>query len=217
VANETTREAAVPLADHFEDLAQQGHAARLGMWIFLGTEILLFGGLFVGYAYYRALFGESFHAASRHLDVGLGTIETVVLITSSLFAVLGLHFLRVARIGRSVLFLSLTVTMGLLFLVLHGVEYAHEFQERILPGSHYHFAELPTQGANLFFTLYFLMTGLHGLHVIAGSLLVGGAAVWVARGKILPIYSTPLDVVTLYWHLVDILWIFLYPLLYLAG
>jgi cytochrome c oxidase subunit 3 len=205
------------LQHHFQDLEQQGHAARFGMWIFLATEILLFGGLFVGYMYYRGIFAESFRQASLRLDATLGTIETIVLITSSLFAVLSVYALQVGQRHWSIGLLALTITMGLTFLVLHGLEYAHEFREGIMPGAWYHFSELPQSGAILFFTLYFMLTVLHGAHVLAGVTVLGVAATGIARRRIDPAYPNPLEVVTLYWHLVDVIWIFLYPILYLAA
>ena|SRR5438105_2322985 len=205
------------LAEHYQDLEKQAHAARMGMWIFLGTEILLFGGLFVGYTLYRFLFHQSFHEASRHLNTALGTVDTVVLLTSSLTAVLSLHFLRGGRttLRWSLIMILLTMALGTGFLGIHGYEYWHEYSEGALPGRYYHFAEVPLQGANLFFTLYFLMTGLHSIHVIAGVGILGWMAVKGARGRLDPAYDVPLEVSTLYWHLVDLIWIFLYPLLYL--
>ena|SRR5579883_69039 len=205
------------LQEHFQDLEQQGHAARFGMWIFLATEILLFGGLFVGYMVYRSLFSEAFKEASKHLDATLGTIETLDLLTSSLFAVLGLHYLKVGKKGLSAFFLMLVVACGAIFLVLHGFEYVHEFHEGIEPGPFYHYRELPDQGAVLFFTLYFMMTTLHGFHVAVGVSLIAVSAAWVYKRRIRTEYVGPLEVMTLYWHLIDIIWIYLYPLLYLAG
>lgn len=208
-------EATAALAAHYGDLTKQGHAARLGMWLFLGTEVLLFGGLFVGYSMYRYLFQESFHEASRHLDTLMGAFDTVILLSSSLFAVLSLHFLRAGRMKRVVQMLLLTMAMGLGFLVAHGYEYWTEWREGALPGPYYHFEEVTRPGASMFFTLYFLMTGLHSLHVIAGVTILGYMAVRAHRGRLTPAYDVPLEVATLYWHLVDVIWIFLFPLLYL--
>jgi cytochrome c oxidase subunit 3 len=202
------------LAEHYANIDQQSRAARFGMWIFLATEVLLFGGLFVCYFAYRSLFAHGFQAASHHLDATLGTIETAVLLTSSLFS---LHFLRHDRLPLVLGFLLATIAMGLLFLVLHGIEYAHEFGEGILPGAHYRFEELPVQGAILFFTLYFLMTGLHGAHVLVGVGVLTWMTVKAARARLSSVDDTPLEVATLYWHLVDIIWIFLWPMLYLVG
>lgn len=206
---------AAPLAHHFGDLTQQGHAARLGMWLFLGTEVLLFGGLFVGYSVYRYLFHESFHEASRHLDTAMGAFDTVILLTSSLFAVLSLHFLRANRMKLVIAMLLLTIAMGFGFLVAHGYEYWTEWHEGALPGRYYHLAEVALPGASMFFVLYFLMTGLHSLHVIAGVSILGYMTIRAHRGGLTPAYDVPLEIATLYWHLVDVIWIFLFPLLYL--
>lgn len=204
-----------PLAPHFGDLEKQGHAARMGMWMFLGTEVLLFGGLFVGYSMYRFLFPVSFHESSRHLDTLMGAFDTVILLTSSLFAVLSLHDLRAGRMKRVILFLLLTMAMGALFLVAHGYEYWTEFHEGALPGRYYHFEKVSLPGANIFFALYFLMTGLHSLHVIAGVSILGYMVSRAMTGRLVPEYDVPLEVATLYWHLIDVIWIFLFPLLYL--
>jgi cytochrome c oxidase subunit 3 len=203
-------------AHHFESLAVQTHAARLGMWIFLGTEILLFGGLFAGYTFYRSLFPEAFDHASRHLNTVFGTIETFDLITSSFFMALSIYLVRAGRSRAAAGALVLTILMGLAFLGLHSVEYLHEFHEGALPGRFYHFAELPIPGAAMFYTLYFLMTGLHSIHVIAGVAVLLVMLWRTLHGGFSPAYHTPLELGGLYWHLVDLIWIFLFPLLYLA-
>ncbi|HJZ89066.1 MAG TPA: cytochrome c oxidase subunit 3 family protein [Polyangia bacterium] len=202
-------------AHHFQDLGKQVHAERLGMWLFLGTEVLLFAGLFVGYSFYRTLYPHAFAEASHHLDTPFGTLETFDLITSSLAMALGIHFTRTGRRRLSVAAVALTILMGLAFLGMHSVEYRHEYLEGMLPGQYYHFAELPLAGASLFFTMYFLMTGLHSLHVIAGVGVLTYLCVRTYRGAYSPAYQTPLELGGLYWHLVDMIWIFLYPLLYL--
>ncbi len=207
--------AASPLAAHFGDLEKQGHAVRMGMWLFLGTEVLLFGGLFVGYSMYRYLFHQSFAEASRHLDTLMGAFDTVILLTSSLFAVLSLHYLRAGKMKLVVVMLLLTMAMGVAFLVAHGYEYWTEYHEGALPGRYYHFEKVTLPGANIFFSLYFLMTGLHSLHVIAGVSILGYMVQRALRGQLSPAYDVPLEVATLYWHLIDVIWIFLYPLLYL--
>ena len=202
-------------AGHFQSLEVQGHAARMGMWVFLGTEILLFGGLFVGYVFYRFMFREAFHEASRHLLTMMGVADTVVLLTSSLTAVLSLHYLRLNKQKMMLLMLALTIFCGLGFLVMHGYEYWHDIEEGALPGRFYHLAEVPLQGANLFYTLYFLMTGLHSLHVFVGAGILSWMLVKGLRGQLHSHYDVPLEVSTLYWHLIDLIWIFLFPLLYL--
>ncbi len=197
------------LAHHFPDLAKQAHAARLGMWLFLATEILLFTGLFTGYGVYRFLFYDTFKAASRSMETDLGTINTFVLITSSLTVALALHFVQVEKRRLAVLCLGVTLAFGVAFMVIKGIEYTHHFQEGQLPGQYYHYAEVQGPGVTLFFTLYFLMTGLHALHVIAGMTLVSWVTLRRERGL-------ALELVALYWHFVDVIWVFLWPMFYLA-
>lgn len=204
-----------PLAHHFSSEETQSHAARLGMWIFLGTEILLFGGLFVSYAFYRYLYAEGFAQASRHLDAPLGTIETGVLLTSSLTAALAFHFAREGKSRTCAAMLAITILFGLGFIGIHSVEYAHELHEGALPGKFFRLEDAPAAGAPLFFALYFLMTGLHGLHVFAGLSVLLWMLVRAARGEFNRGYALPVEMAALYWHLVDLIWIFLFPLLYL--
>jgi cytochrome c oxidase subunit III len=203
------------LRDQFEDLDKQAHAARLGMWAFLGSELLLFAALFTLYAAYRVLYPVDFALAVEHNNVLIGTTNTVVLITSSLTVALGLHSVRQGRGRLAAALFAVSILAGLVFLLLKGIEYAQHFHEGIFPGTAYRFAELPTVGAGLFFTLYFLMTGLHALHVIAGM----GLLTWVSAGSFSgafsPARSIHVELCALYWHLVDVVWIFLWPLLYL--
>ncbi len=203
------------VAHHFPNLDQQEHAARLGMWLFLATELLLFGGLFAAYSVYRFLFPEAFAEASRLLDVKLGTLNTVVLITSSLTAALGHHFAHHGRGRAAALALLVTIGFAACFLVIKGFEWSHDFHEGLLPGRHYAYRELTAPGAPMFFVLYFLLTGLHGIHVIAGTCILGVLMVLSWRGAYDHGYSTPVELGVMYWHLVDLVWIFLYPLLYL--
>jgi cytochrome c oxidase subunit 3 len=204
------------LQAHFSDLEQQGRAARLGMWIFLGTEVLLFAGLFVAYGYYRALYGAAFAVGSRHLDRALGTIETLVLITSSLCVAVAPHFARARRLTVATLLISAAALLGVAFLAIHGFEYAHDGAEGALPGIYYHLAGPRPPGVPLFFSLYFLMTSLHGLHVAAGVGVLTWLGAGTARGAFSSGHDDPLELGALYWHLVDLVWIFLYPLLYLV-
>lgn len=204
------------LQHHFQDMRTQQHAVRLGMWLFLATEILLFGGLFCAYSVYRTLFPEAWHECSRHLNRPFGLLETFDLITSSFTMVMAIHFTRVNRRKLSVLMLILTIGMGLGFLCLHGYEYYHEWLEGALPGKFYHFDEVHAQGAPMFFAVYFLMTGLHSIHVFIGAAVLGVICWFTARGEYGPDYDHPLDLGGLYWHLVDLIWIFLFPLLYLV-
>lgn len=202
-------------AAHFPTVHSRRHAERLGMWVFLTTEVLLFAGLFMVYAAYRLLYLETFRQASAHLDVRLGTFNTVLLITSSLTVALAVHAARNDRSRQAAVALLASLAMGLGFLAVKAVEYTAHFHEGALPGKHYRFAEVQGPGASMFATLYFFMTGLHALHVIAGM----GVLTWVARralrGEFSRAYYAPVELGGLYWHLVDLVWIFLYPLLYL--
>jgi cytochrome c oxidase subunit 3 len=201
---------------HFQDMEQQAHASRLGMWLFLGTEVLLFAGLFVGYAYYRSLFPEGWRAASGHLERIYGTMETFDLVTSSFFMVGAIHLVRRGRTRAAVVALGLTMAMGLAFLFMHGTEYFHEWKEGLLPGRFFHNKEVTAGGASMFMTVYFFMTGLHSIHVLAGVLVLAYLTWRTLRGGYSADYHTPLELGGLYWHLVDMIWIFLFPLLYLV-
>jgi len=209
-------EATSPLAHHFDDLKQQKEATTLGMWAFLVTEILFFGGLFAGYAQYRSSYPDAFAAGSHHLDIVLGTINTGVLIASSLTMAMGVHAAQLGKRKKITIFLMATVALGLVFLGIKAVEYTHKYHESLIPG-----AGFGLQGAErqqmIFFAFYFLMTGMHAVHMVIGVVLVTLIA-WAAwRGRYSPEYYGPVEVTGLYWHFVDIVWIFLFPLLYLLG
>ncbi|MHB8417936.1 MAG: cytochrome c oxidase subunit 3 family protein [Myxococcales bacterium] len=204
------------LAHHFEDLPKQEHAARLGMWLFLGTEALLFGALFAGYFFYRFLFEGSFALASQHLDLAYGTINTFVLITSSFTVAMGLHFVKHGSRRWALAALSTTLLCALAFLAIKGFEWADDFRKGIYPGPYYAQASLQIPGASLFYTFYFLMAGLHGVHVVVGFSVLSWMTFRVAQGRYHRGHSTPLELGAMYWHLVDIIWIFLYPFLYLV-
>jgi cytochrome c oxidase subunit 3 len=203
------------VAHHFPNLRQQEHAARLGMWLFLATELLLFGGLFTAYSVYRYLHPGAFAAAGERLSVVAGTINTLVLITSSLTVALA-HHLAHHRRGRSAaLSLLVTLAFGVVFLCIKAWEWSHDFHEGLLPGRYFHSEELKVVGAPMFFTVYFIMTGLHGLHVVVGMVVLAVLAVMAWRGSFDHGYATPMELGGMYWHLVDLIWIFLYPLFYL--
>jgi len=204
------------LAHHFPDMKTQEHAARMGMWLFLSTEILLFAVLFTAYALYRFLFPMGFEEASKLAHVTMGATNTVVLITSSLTVALAIHHARKGENRKVVGLLAITIAFGALFMVLKGFEYYHHFQVGQLPGRFYHYAGVTGPGVSMYFTVYFLMTGLHGLHVLIGMGLLTWVAVRAARGHFGPGYSTPVELSGLYWHLIDLIWIFLFPLLYLV-
>jgi len=205
------------LGEQFEDLAKQGHAVRLAMWMFLGSELLLFAGLFALYAAYRTVHAQAFAEALHHNKLILGSINTVVLIVSSFTVAWALHCVRTARRRTALLMLAITLVLGVTFLVLKGVEYSDHFAEGIYPGARYSFAALPGYGPMLFFTLYYFMTGLHALHMIAGLAVMSWLTVRLLRRRIDPAYHPELELGALYWHLVDCIWIFLWPLFYLAG
>jgi len=212
----STEAAATPnLAHHFPNLEQQEHAARLGMWLFLATEVLLFTVLFTAYSVYRFLFPAAFAAASELAHVAIGATNTLVLITSSLTVALAIHAARQGRRKATVALLAVTIAFGAAFMVLKGVEYAHHFADGQFPGRYYRYPGLQGPGVSMYFSLYFLMTGLHGLHVLIGMGVLTWVALRAARGDFSPSYSTPVELGGLYWHLVDLIWIFLFPLFYL--
>jgi cytochrome c oxidase subunit 3 len=204
------------LAHQFDDAAQQRAAADTGMWVFIAGEILFFGVLFFAYAATRIHFPEAFAAAGRRTDVVLGTVNTALLLTSSFTMALAVHAAELRR-GKSVaLLLGATFTLGALFLGIKFLEYSHDYQQHLVPALNFSFAGAQSRGAELFFYLYFVMTGFHALHLTVGMCIVAALAlkVWSRSFRR---YLTALALVALYWHLVDIVWIFLYPLLYLVG
>jgi cytochrome c oxidase subunit III len=211
------------LRHHFPDLAVQKEASSLGMWVFLAQEVLFFGGMFTVYALYRGLYPEVFAACSGTLDRTLGAINTVVLICSSLTMALAVHAAALGHRRRIVLFLLLTILLGGAFLGVKTVEYAGKFEHHLVPGpgfdpgEHLHLTGADAQRAQLFFSLYFGLTGLHAAHMIIGIPILGWLAWRAGRGAFGPNYHTPVELTGLYWHFVDIVWIFLFPLLYLIG
>ena len=205
------------LAHHFEDLGQQSEAATLGMWVFLVTEVLFFGGLFATYAVYRAFYPTAFAAASRELDIVLGAVNTGVLITSSLTMALAVRSAQLGQRRATAALLVLTMILGAAFLGIKSVEYYHKFAEHHVPGAGFQFEKEYARHAQIFFSLYFMMTGLHALHMVIGIGILTVMLIWTWRGTINSEYYSPVDISGLYWHFVDIVWIFLFPLLYLIG
>ena len=203
------------LAEQFEDLAKQDHAARLAMWIFLASEILLFAALFALYTSYRAMYPDEFARAAAHNNLAIGTINTFILITSSATVALALWAVRGGLQRLAGWLLIFSIGCGLLFLALKGVEYGQHFRAGIYPGAGYRSAELTGQGVVLFFTLYFLITGLHAFHVVVGLAVLCWMTAGSLRGRFGPDEHVRFELGTLYWHLVDIVWIFVWPLLYL--
>lgn len=214
---ETARVETAYVAEHFTDAEQQKDSAKLGMWIFLLTEILLFGGLFCAYAVFRAWYPEMFHHAHKQLDVTLGTINTVVLILSSVTVALAVRSIQLNRQKQTVFLLLATLVFAATFMVIKYFEYSHKFHLGQLPGKYYSFTGLEGTNPHLFFTIYFVMTGLHGLHVLAGMIAITWVMVRVIRGELSSAYYNPVEITGLYWHLVDMIWIYLFPLLYLVG
>jgi cytochrome c oxidase subunit 3 len=203
------------LAHHYDTMDTQEYAVRLAMWLFLGTEVLLFAGLFLGYTVYRHFYHETFHEASRTLSIVLGTTNTIVLITSSLTVAVAYWAVKTGRNGWAAVLLVFTILCACGFLVIKGFEYHHKFEEGMLPGQFYHYAEITGPGANLYFTIYFLTTGLHAFHVIVGMSVLVWVLARLLKGHFSPGYYYPVELGALYWHLVDLVWIFLFPLLYL--
>ena len=205
------------LAHHFDNLEQQAEAATLGMWVFLLTEVLFFGGAFLVYTVYRHMYHDAFVVASHELDVVLGTINTAVLIGSSLTMALAVHAAQVGSKRLIQIFLILTIVLGCVFLGIKATEYLHKFHEHHVPGPGFQFEAKYFREAQIFFSLYFVMTGLHALHMVIG-IVVMLVILWQAsRGAFSAEYFVPVEVIGLYWHFVDIVWIFLFPLLYLIG
>lgn len=205
-----------PAAVIYADPRQRAHALHLGMWLFLGSETLLFAGLFGAYAAYRAAYPAAFSAGVGHNHTLIGTANTLVLIVSSFFVAWGIHAMRAGRRRACIASLVVALLLGLTFLGVKGLEYREHVHAGIAPGVYYRFAELPSHGAALFFTLYYLMTGLHAVHVIAGMAILGWLALRVARRRTHQDHRIELELGGLYWHLVDVVWIFLWPLLYLT-
>jgi cytochrome c oxidase subunit 3 len=205
------------VAHHFSTASQQYEAAKLGMWIFILTELLLFGGLFTAYTVFRIINPEMFYNAHKALDITLGTVNTIVLITSSVTMALSIRSMQVGRKDRTLLFLTLTLALAAIFLVIKYFEYSHKIHLGQLPGKFYTFTGIEGTNPHIFFSVYFAMTGLHAVHIIAGMFVITMMLIKTARSKFSSEYYTPLELTGLYWHLVDLIWIYLFPLLYLIG
>jgi cytochrome c oxidase subunit 3 len=205
------------LAHHFDSLAQQTEATTLGMWVFLATEVLFFGGLFATYMIYRSWYPEAFTAASRELVVWAGTTNTAVLITSSLTMALAVRAAQMGQRRLLMILLVATMALGCVFLGIKAFEYYTEYIEHHVPGAGFQFEAEHARHAQIFFSLYFVMTGLHALHMIIGLGIMAVMFWWSSNGTITAEYSSPIEISGLYWHFVDIVWIFLFPLLYLIG
>jgi cytochrome c oxidase subunit 3 len=189
------------------------------MWMFLVQEILFFGGVFTAYLVYRMQNATAFAHASHDLDLKLGLVNTAVLIASSFTMVMAVHASSLSRRKSTILWLLGTMALGSVFLGIKVIEYSEKFAHHLVPGPHFawHGAPGESPGVEMFFSLYFAMTGLHALHMIIGIGLLAWLVLAAARGRYDHGYNTPVDMVGLYWHFVDIVWIFLFPLLYLIG
>ena len=213
------------LLHHFAEPQQQEDSASLGMWIFLGTEVMFFGGLFCAYLIYRLAYFGDFAAASQTLSWKLGATNTAVLICSSLTVVFAVYAAQQGKRTMLIGSLVFTIILGFAFLGIKATEYAEKFEKHHVPGPSFQFDNVPVPGhpdqmanrghAQIYFALYFIMTGLHALHMIIGI----GFFTWLLfaawRGRFTPEYNTPVEMGGLYWHFVDIVWIYLFPLLYL--
>lgn len=205
-------------AHHFDSAEHEYQSSKFGTWLFLCTEIVMFGGLFVGYAIYHHKYPHLFKAGSHFLDWRMGALNTVVLLISSFTMALSIYYAQTNQKAKTLVNLYITLICAGIFMVVKYIEYTHKIHEGLLPGHLFHYtgeglvANLP-----LYFSFYFCMTGLHGSHVLVGM----GLIIWLIRrthrGEFGPNYYTPLECVGLFWHLVDLIWIYLFPLLYLVG
>jgi cytochrome c oxidase subunit 3 len=210
-------EASTALQHQFDDLEQQKETSTMGMWIFLATEIMFFGGLFTAYTAYRYLYPDAFGEASRHMDVLVGAINTAVLICSSLTMALAVHAAQTSQQRAQVRFLLATMFLGAVFLGIKAYEYHEHWVEQTVPGLNYKLTGEHPRQVELLFCFYFIMTGMHALHMVIGEGLLGYLVLKARRGAFNSVYYSPVDMIGLYWHFVDIVWIFLFPLLYLIG
>jgi cytochrome c oxidase subunit 3 len=205
----------------YRDLDQQRETATLGMFVFLLTEMMMFGGLFCSYLVYRTLYFPSFLEASKHMDLTIGAVNTAVLICSSLTMALGVQAAQQGRSKAIVSYLVITLLFGCTFLALKAVEYYRHWHAHEVPGFSFEFvssaAGVDVGKVQLFFVLYFMMTGLHALHMLIGIGLVTWITICAGKGRYTGGYHNPVENVGLYWHFVDLVWIFLFPLLYLVS
>jgi cytochrome c oxidase subunit 3 len=206
----------VTVAHQFENYEQQQDTATLGMWIFLATEILFFGGMFVGYTIYRTWYPAVFGEASRKLDIVFGTINTAVLLCSSLTMAMGVHEAQRGHRKTLALFLVATMALGGIFLGIKFYEYYQKYEEHLMPGSYFQWQGHDATHAQLFFLFYFIMTGMHALHMVIGICIMGVLLILAWRDRFNSVYYAPVELSGLYWHFVDIVWVFLFPLLYLV-
>ncbi|MCB0347921.1 MAG: cytochrome c oxidase subunit 3 family protein [Bdellovibrionales bacterium] len=203
-------------AHHFDDADHEYESTKQGVWLFMVTEVLMFGALLVGYLIFKGLYPEVFEQGGDTLNWKLGATNTVVLIFSSLTMALGIYYIRIDDRKKALLNLGITLICGFIFLGIKYIEYSHKFHLGIFPGKYFH-AEGFMPDAPLYFSFYYMLTGLHGLHVVIGMGLIAWIMIRVARGTYSSSYWTGVEGVGIFWHLVDLVWIYLFPLLYLVG
>ena len=204
-------------AHHFASANHQYSAAKQGIWLFMATEIMMFGGLFVAYIIFRNLYPEMYHEGASHLNWKMGATNTIVLITSSLSMALSIHYLQTGKKNAAAMNLAVTIVCACIFMVIKYFEYMEKIHHGLLPGNFFHYAEAESPNLAIFFGLYFMMTGLHGIHVMAGIFLISWLLFRTLRGDFSQTYYTPVEGVGIFWHIVDLIWIFLFPLFYLIA
>lgn len=230
----------IHLAHHFEDRAQQDEAHSLGLWVFLATEIMFFGGLFLAFTVYHVLYPDAFGLASSRLSVKWGVINTVVLLLSSFTMAMGVYFAQTGNKKLLVTMLGATLLCALAFMGIKSIEWTEKYHHHLIPGPHFEFLLDDPQAADtkladwsvrkeailvndahverhaqMFFVMYFCLTGLHGIHVLIGMGVIGWMMLRAMRNEFSAGWNTPIELTGLYWHLVDIIWIYLFPLIYL--
>ncbi len=210
------------LQHHFADMDQQKESSTFGMWLFLVTEIMFFGGLFCAYLIYRSTYYSAFVAGSQTMNIWLGATNTAVLICSSLSMALGVRCAQTNKIKMMAVLLLITIVFGFAFLGIKAVEYHEHWTHHQFPGPNFQFEGAEAEGVSpqnvqIYFSLYWAMTGLHALHMIIGIGLVTWIVIAGWRGAYGPDYYSPVENVGLYWHFVDLVWIYLFPLLYLIS
>jgi cytochrome c oxidase subunit III len=221
-------------AHHFKSAEHEYISSKEGIWLFMVTEILMFGGLFVGFAIYHGLYPETFKVGSLFLDWRLGFVNTLVLIFSSLTMALGIYYCQMNDKKKATMALAITILCGAIFMVIKYFEYTHKFHLGIYPGAMLNLekvlqepevmellkannvTEVP-KNLGLYFGFYYCMSGLHGIHVLVGMLLIFWVLLRSAKGEFHSRYYTPVEGVGIFWHIVDLIWIFLFPLLYLVS
>jgi cytochrome c oxidase subunit III len=205
------------LYEHFSDVEQQRESSTAGIWVFIASEIMFFGVLILAFSVYRFNYGHAFSEGAEELNVMLGAVNTAVLFTSGLTMSLAAATNKMGAKFLTILFLLLTVVLGVVFLMIKGIEYHEDWSKGLFPGSGFHWPGSDSPQVQLFFLLYFIMTGFHAVHLVVGIGLILVVGWLVLRGWVHEEHFTPLEVVSIYWHFVDMVWIFLFTLLYLLG